>query len=199
MTTTITMPPALAELVTAEDLQKLLTEEEVAEIEHIGRQRDQHHWTIGNRMYDKIDRQGWPAVQTATLYARLTHYNTDRRVREFYYCSAFYQKHPKLYVRFSHLERATWEVFNFARKCDDPEAVLTAMAEEGYSLSDLRLMFKPHEDETDEGKERPQPKYPIYVAPLVRWAKNRVKREAWPHVEDLIDAFLAHLRELTTD
>jgi hypothetical protein len=120
-------------------------------------------------------------------------YKNERRVREFYYCSHFYQENPWLVVNF--IDVADWDVFNLARKCENPQAVLEAKRDEGYTLAELEQMFKTERD--PEPPKLGEPKYPIFVKPVMRWMRNRVPVEKWAQAEALVDSFLAHLRELT--
>jgi hypothetical protein len=131
--------------------------------------------------------------QTGVVYALLARYADPRRVREFYYCSSFYYGHIDLFDKYAH--DLSWEVMNFARKCEKPGEVLQAAARHGFTLSELKQMFDPVT--SDPETEKIAAKYPLPVRPVIRWLRDAVLPENWTQAQSLIDTFLGHVRELT--
>lgn len=184
-------PPTM----TPAEIQRLIPEDEVNLLMELGNRRDQDRWLIGDLMYQKVDGLGWPVRQTGQVYADLTKYRDDRRVREFYYCFKFYQERPGTMAMYRPV--LDWDVMNLARKCPNPDQVLADALHEGYTYAELAEMYRERSDD-------PEPAYapakvPAAFRPLFRWLRNRIKPEKWAEAETLIDAFMAHMRELANE
>ena len=188
----VVIPPAPD--VDPAQLMRLMTDDEQNEIMELGRQHEELRWRLGNRILEKVERLGWPVRQTCFVYARLAKYSDSRRTREFFYCSRFYSRNQGLFARFGDMD---WDILNFARKTQQPSITLSKAAAEGYTLDELKAMFPSEADPPET--QRALRRYPVYIKPLVRWLKNRVKAERWAEVESVVGAFLGHVREWLED
>lgn len=114
--------PSFTEATPIEEVEAVLPVDELDELSAIGDQRDNARWKIGDKAREWIDDRKLPAGQICRIIGKRTDYGHER-VRQFLYTSRFYYERPELREQYEILR---YSIFEHARGCSDPEAVLQA-------------------------------------------------------------------------
>jgi hypothetical protein len=156
-----------------EEILKALPQDEIDELSALGDTRDDTRWRIGDIARRWIDDEGMPVNQICKIIGKLTDYGHER-VRQLLYNSRYYYEHPELRHAYLNLR---YSIFEYARTCDDPEAVLQGAMEGNLSPSQVKFTYAPLWD-------------------TLREVYTRIPKDKEPQAKAIISTALAHLREL---
>lgn len=162
---------ALDEASSIEQVEAALPSDQLDELSAIGDMRDDQRWKIGDRAREWIDDKNLPAVQICKIIARRTDYGYDR-VRQFLYNSRYYYEHPDLREKYDLLR---YSIFEHARGCEDPEAVLRAALEGRLSVTTVRETYLPVMDSLRAIMARVPKKYEAEARAIVLMALAKIK------------------------
>ena len=156
-----------------EEILKILPENELDELSAIGDSRDDSRWRIGDMAHRWIDGQNLPVQQVCKIIGSRVDYGHER-VRQLLYTSRFYAERPELRARYLNLR---YSIFEYARQCDDPEAVLKDAFENSLRPEQVKFTYR----STWE---------------TIREVFTRVPKSHEKEARLLLSIFLAKLREL---
>jgi hypothetical protein len=129
-----------------EEILKALPQAEIDELSALGDTRDDTRWQIGDRAREWIDERKLPVGQICRIIGKLTDYGNER-VRQLLYTSRFYNERPELRDKYLNLR---YSIFEHARTCDDPQAVLEAAMNGSLSPSQVKFTYPPVMDSIKE-------------------------------------------------
>ena len=104
------------------EVEAAIPSEELDALDAIGDSRDDARWKAGDMAVLWIDVRKLPADQCLAIIAKRTDWGKES-IRKFLYCSRFYTDRAELRERYHQLRHS---IFDHARQCSDPEAVLEA-------------------------------------------------------------------------
>lgn len=129
-----------------EDILKALPQNEIDELSALGDSRDDTRWRIGDIARRWIDDNNMPVNQICKIIGKLTDYGHER-VRQLLYNSRYYHEHPELRQKYLNLR---YSIFEYARTCDDPEAVLQGAMDGNLSPQQVKFNWMPLWDAVKE-------------------------------------------------
>jgi hypothetical protein len=121
-----------------EEILKVLPEDELNRLSAIGDSRDETRWMIGDIAHEWIDARGLPVLQICKIIGSKVDYGHER-VRQLLYTSRFYDERQDL--RFKYLN-VRYSIFEHARQCDDPEAVLKDAFENNLPVGQVKFTYR---------------------------------------------------------
>jgi hypothetical protein len=122
-----------------EDILKALPQNEIDELSALGDTRDDTRWKIGDSSRRWIDDNKMPVNQTCKIIGKLTDYGVER-VRQILYNARFYNEHPELRQHYLNLR---YSIFEYARTCDDPAAVLQSAQDGNLTPQQVKFTWLP--------------------------------------------------------
>jgi hypothetical protein len=156
-----------------DELLKALPQNEIDELSALGDTRDDTRWRIGDITRHWVDDENMPVGSICKIVGKLTDYGHER-VRQLLYNSRYYHEHPELRDRYLNLR---YSIFEHARACNDPEAVLREAMDGNLSVNQVKFAHPPLWDEIKD----------IYT---------RIPKQHEQEANQLVKLLLAKLREL---
>lgn len=157
-----------------EEIWKALPQNELDELQAYGDTHDECRWKAGDAARRWIDEQGMPVQQICKIIGRLTDYGFER-VRQFLYCSRFYYEHPEMRRQYLNLR---YSIFEYARQCDDPEAVLQSAMDGNLSPSQVKFTYPPIMDTLKEVWTRIPKQYEAEAKSIIQTALAKLRELA---------------------
>lgn len=117
------------------DILRLLPQNELDALSAIGDSRDDARWKIGDIARVWIDERHLPAMQICQIIGQRVDYGHER-VRKLLYTSRYYHERPALRTAY---ENVRYSIFEHAKGCADPEAVLRAALEGQLSPAQVKF------------------------------------------------------------
>ena len=154
-----------------EEILKLLPQDELDALSAIGDSRDDQRWKIGDTARNWIDLQGFPVNQICKIIGKETDYGHER-VRQFLYTSRFYAERPGLRSKYLNLR---YSIFEYARQCDDPEAVLQGALENNLRPEQVKFQYPTMIDTIKELMSRIPRKYQKEAITILQTALAKIR------------------------
>jgi hypothetical protein len=165
--------PYITENTPVEEIEALLPADELDELSAIGDMRDDQRWKLGDKAREWIDERNLPVGQICKIIGKRADYGHER-IRQFLYCSRFYYERPELRDKYLNLR---YSIFEYARGCSDPEAVLKAAFENRLTPGQVKSNYLQVMDEFKE-------------------LMTRVPKVLEEEAKDILKTAIAKIREL---
>lgn len=133
----------LTESATEAEVLRCIPDSDLQELDAIGDGRDDGRWAAGDMIHKWVDGYHLPVNVSCKIVGRRVDYG-EERIRQLLYTARFYATCPELRREYILLR---FNIFEHARKCSDPEAVLKAATELQLTLGAVKQMFPPAADE----------------------------------------------------
>jgi hypothetical protein len=154
-----------------EELLKALPQNEIDELSALGDTRDDTRWRIGDIARRWIDEQQLPVGQICKIIGKLTDYGPER-VRQLLYNSRYYHERPELRQKYLNLR---YSIFEHARACDDPEAVLSAAMAGNLSVNQVKFTYPPLIDTLKDCFSRVPKQYQTEATLVLQTALGKIR------------------------
>jgi hypothetical protein len=166
---------------TVNQLIASLPELERAEIEATGTASDNINWYWGRKAEEFITR-GLPKMTVYMAIARMVGRSATTVRNSYYTWKSFDAGDREEYFT------APWSVFNHARQCDDPDAVLEYQRTEAAGVDEIEAQF-PITAKTDETYRQ---NVPAWAMPIYRRFEG-LKEEVRDHAQTLLNELIGIL------